>query len=232
MPWEFHATFGELRKPPGTKVSIEPKVFQIDEARNNQVERFLELKDYTHHLWLDDDMCLCDPSVLERLLQDNQPIVSGLYWRADYPHYPILLREYGVDNDVIYEFTYADKPYPKDKLIEVDAVGCGLLLVRREVYEKLKPPYFLWHGDAQQAHGEDMYFSRKVRAAGFKIYVDPRAEALHAVRTLVGSDEAKWAFFRRRYPVNSKKLAMIKKALASVPASSPSLTEPTGGASP
>ena len=226
-PWEFWATLGELHKPPGTRISVEPRFFQIDEARNAQVEKFEKHKEFTHHFWLDDDLCMFDPNVLMRLVQDNQPIVSGLYWRQEWPHYPILLQEHGVGEDVLYDYAYSDTPYPKDKMVQVDAVGCGMLLVKREVYEKIEAPRFLWHGDLKHLHGEDMYFSRKARRAGYPIYVDTRARALHVARTPIGSEEDKWTWFKRRHPPDTKKIARINKALESLRADRLSSLEPT-----
>ena len=205
-----------MRKPAGTSVSIEPKVFMIDRARESQAEKFRKHTEFTHHLWVDDDMCIVDPDALMKLLARDKPIVSALYCRADWPHYPILLKEYGVDKNILFEYEYADKPYPKNQLVPVDAIGFGFVLIKREVYEKIQPPYFKWVDEGNTQYGEDVYFSNKARAAGFKVYVDTGVELLHVVRTPIGPDHVKWAWFRRRYPLDSRKLAMINKAMASL----------------
>jgi GT2 family glycosyltransferase len=227
IPWEFQATFGALIKPKGCSVSYEPKVFMIDAARNAEVEKFLKAKEFTHQLFLDDDLVLLKPDLLMRLLSRNLPIVSGLYFRADFPHYPIILKEYDINDaneTLMHEYVYAEKPYPRDTLLTCDAVGAGLLLVRRDVYEKLKPPYFEW--DTKRQIGEDIWFCRKVREAGFQLRVDTGAVALHCVRAPAGPPELLWEWYRQRFPLNQKKLAMIKKALETI---SPEMKHATGG---
>jgi hypothetical protein len=196
----------------------------IDAARNMEVEKFLKAKEFTHHLFLDDDLVLLKPDLLMRLLSRNLPIVSGLYFRADFPHYPIILKEYGIDDTLMHEYVYADKPYPRDKLLDCDACGAGLLLIRRDVYEKLKPPYFKW--DAERQIGEDIWFCHKVREAGYQLRVDTGAVALHCVRAPAGPPELLWEWYQQRFPTNERKRAMIKKALESV---SPQLIADTGG---
>jgi hypothetical protein len=196
----------------------------IDAARNTEVEKFLN-GEFTHHLFLDDDLVLIKSDCLMRLLSRNLPIVSGLYFRADFPHYPIILKEYVVNSKTImHEYVYADKPYPRDKLIPCDATGAGLLLIRREVYEKMHRPFFKW--DIEHQAGEDIYFSRKVREAGYQLHVDTGAVALHCVRAPAGPPDLLWEWYRLRFPLNDRKLAMIKKALETV---SPQIIADTGG---
>lgn len=61
-----------------------------------------------------------------------------------------------------------------NELVEADRVGTGVLLVATEVLKKIPLPWFLfpWDDKTQSFNGEDYYFCEKVRAAGFKIYVD------------------------------------------------------------
>jgi GT2 family glycosyltransferase len=208
VSWEFCVTFSELQRPPGTLVKFEPRVYQIDVARNNQVDAFLRETEFTHHLWLDDDIVLIHPDSILQLLSRKLPIVSGVYSRSEWPYYPIFLRENKAAKD--YELMYTNSSYPKNRLVKVDAVGAGLLLVRRDVYEKLTPPYFVW----QAKHGEDVYFCKKVRDAGFQIYVDTNVEALHMVRVPVGPDHLRWEWYARRYPPGSHRLSLIRQALS------------------
>jgi hypothetical protein len=105
-------------------------------------------------------------------------------------------------------------------------VGAGLLLIRRDVYPKLKPPYFKW--DLEHDMGEDMWFCRQLKQAGYQMRVDTGAVALHCVRAPAGPPELLWEWYKRRYPPSSRKLAMIKEALERM-AASPKIMEATGG---
>lgn len=58
--------------------------------------------------------------------------------------------------------------------IEVDWVGAGALVIHRKIWETVEWPLFRWEPtqDAilSPGVGEDVSFSRKVRAAGFKVW--------------------------------------------------------------
>ncbi len=75
-------------------------------------------------------------------------------------------------------------PAAKDDLIECDGVGCGCLLIHRSVFEKIKPPYFVMNQG--KYGGEDFYFCRKAKRAGFKIYADPGVLCGHKPKQLIG----------------------------------------------
>lgn len=57
---------------------------------------------------------------------------------------------------------------------EVAHVGFGLCVTKTSVFEKLDLPWFSfqWNPETQDDIGEDVYFCRKARAAGFKVFVD------------------------------------------------------------
>ena len=63
----------------------------------------------------------------------------------------------------------------KDKthLEEVTAIGCGVMLVKREVFENTPRPWFWFEQiPGGKLLGEDVYFCVKAQDAGYKTYLD------------------------------------------------------------
>ena len=116
----------------------------VDWARNSLAEAALD-KDceysegkYTHFLWLDADHAF-NPDMLCVLAAHNVDMVSALYYgRGEDDHLPVV---YVKDNtpDKYKHFPLVQVP---DTLIEVDAVGFGAMLMKREVLEKTPKPWF------------------------------------------------------------------------------------------
>jgi len=132
-------------------------------------------------LMLDSDVIPPKDAIL-RLMRHNLPIVSGVYHRRSNPAgIPVMMKPVGqwvID-------------YPKNALIEVDVVGAGMLLIRRDVLEDLQPVmpgkhWFYWGVDMQgllpqeKCLSEDFVFCREVnKQLGHKIMVDTSVQCLH-----------------------------------------------------
>jgi len=56
-------------------------------------------------------------------------------------------------------------------LVEVDAVGTGAIVIKREVLEKVKAPFsVVWNEDGTMNTGLDFAFCDRAKSAGHKIY--------------------------------------------------------------
>ena len=93
-----------------------------------------------------------------------------------------------------------------DKLIEVHSVGCGCLLVTSEALRKIGNPAFKfdWHvaGNHRYRHGEDEWFSKRAKDAGYTVWMDPAVIPDHYATVRVGlevSDFNGYAFFKPNY---------------------------------
>ena len=138
----------------------------VQNARNLAVEHALE-HNMDYILFVDDDMVIkADEKLFSKLLSHDKDIVAPLFFHRQQPYAPLIFRRTIRANG---HYTTFDNilDYPKD-LIEVDGVGFGCVLIKTEVFKKLKPPYFI-HGDT---FGEDLYFCNTCINAGFKIYCD------------------------------------------------------------
>ena len=126
-------------------------------------------KKFTHILWLDDDQAF-KPDMLVWLARNGHlDVLSAVYYGRQ-KHLPVVyVRD---DNESKYShYTMLTVP---PNVIEVDAVGFGAVLMRREILDKLEEPYFSFKDS-----GEDIYFCAHAKEQGVKIHVDGRYDIGH-----------------------------------------------------
>lgn len=176
-------------------------------------------------LFVDQDIEV-PPHAIVALMDRDLPIVGGLYIARREPYLPQIYT--AKDTEGLNTEHLGAQTTPRDiywpiidydvesaDIMEVDAIGAGCLLVRREVFEHLEElqkdddkwlqsaleeiesntPYWLSERHVKLLHehvrvmdpwwefltdeGEDMYFCRKARAAGYKVYVDLSVKCAH-----------------------------------------------------
>jgi hypothetical protein len=151
----------------------------IADARNEIVQYALDMgADYIY--WLDDDVIAPADSFL-KMWRHQKDIINGVYWSKSNPPMPLLFRG------------HLDMPYLNwhvGDLIEIDAAGNGLTLVKTDVYrtisEKIGGPWYSteygsFPGVKQTPHNntEDLYFYWKAKKAGYKVWADTSIQAHH-----------------------------------------------------
>jgi hypothetical protein len=118
-------------------------------------------------VWFDTDMRFPKDTIY-RLLMHKQPIVC-----AGYPtRKPPLIEPTQYSDDADTRF-YTEKD--STGLQEIASTGFGCVAVHRSVFEAMEPPWFHipWLEDELRHDcGEDIYFCRKARQAGFKVLLD------------------------------------------------------------
>lgn len=131
------------------------------------------------YLFMVDDDMICPPDLFERLYKHNVDIVSPLAFQRRHPHYPVIYKSRSGWDDVKKQRYFANeivKNYPKDTLLECDAVGFGAVLIKRWVIEKMQPPRFM----STSPTGEDILFCYNAREyLGAKVYVDTATKIQH-----------------------------------------------------
>lgn len=145
-----------------------------DIAHNrNQLVDIAINEDYTHILFIDSDMQF-NPDTLDKMLEHNTDIIGLLCHQRKLPPVAVFmpLEQEGNTKDEVVDFVL-----PKE-LFEVLWVGTGILLIKVDVFKKLEKPFFEFGYDGRRI-GEDVYFCRKAREAGFKIMVDPTLATRH-----------------------------------------------------
>lgn len=149
----------------------------VVEGRNYIHDRFLEMTNANYLFMLDSDV-LPPPNVIDRLLRHNLPVVGGYYRKKE--HFIIkdvkgkemdyqrpTVYDYKGFNETAQKFDWTARLEAGKGLEEVDGIGAGCLMLRRDVCEKIgKSPFSLLYG------GEDLTFCRKITGAGYKIVVD------------------------------------------------------------
>ena len=126
----------------------------------------------THILFVDYDV-LPRANTLTKLMAHDKDIVSGVY--------PTTYKcgiTWCLSRDVDFELMPIND-IPKN-LFKVHDVSKGMMLVKMEVFDNLEWPY--WRSEYVKGcvfTGADVYFCRKVKAAGYDLWIDPKLKCNH-----------------------------------------------------
>jgi len=141
------------------------------QSNRNQIVRYFLNTDFDYLVMLDHDI-VPNKRLLD-LIEEDKEIISGLYcgWnRGSLCPFAFVTTEKGKYQDK------GDKPFDiadGKGIIEVDRIGAGALIIKREVLEKLKTPFAVIYDEGGIAQvGEDFEFCRRAQEAGYKIWVD------------------------------------------------------------
>jgi len=143
-------------------------------ARTELAEKFLE-SSCTHILWVDDDNIPGENDLIT-LLEDNLPLVSGIYFRREYPHNPVIImtKQDGIGSEIRPDlYDPVNRP-----IIDVFAVGMGFMLIQREAMEKIKGVGASMF-DVRGNVGEDVWFCAQAHVAGIAVKIDQKVEVGH-----------------------------------------------------
>ena len=145
-------------------------------GRSTFIHNALKDPEVTHLYFMDYDV-VPPNGTLQKLLKHDLPIVAGIYpMNAGIP---------------VWSFKVGSDWFPRhrrilvDTLIEATCVAGSTLLIKREVLEKLPSPCFkieykeITDDGRCYDEGEDEYFSRLAREAGYKLMVDPTIICKH-----------------------------------------------------
>lgn len=154
----------------------------LDVSRNNIVKNALLTKsDYI--FFLDSDMILQE-NTLNRLLSHDEDIVTGIYYKKFSPYTPTIMRkvsDYGYNPIIDFDFGYLTEI--DNNLIEIDAVGLGCILIKTEIFKRLKFPWFkiTWieTNNEPKILSEDYYFCNLLKQNGYKLYADKSVQCKH-----------------------------------------------------
>ena len=171
----------------------------IQNARNMAVDHALA-QDMDYILFIDDDMVIRpEDKLFTKLVEHDKDIVAPLFFHRRHPYAPLLFKR---NIRAGGRYTTFDNIMDYQKgLLQVDGVGCGVVLIKTEVFKKIDNPYFVF-GDT---FGEDLYFCNKAINAGFKIYCDTNIEVGH-----IGDPQVAWESTYRQNEASSK-LFMAQK---------------------
>ena len=111
------------------------------------------------------------PDTLQKLVEMDKPIASGIYFLRNGRGQPCLYQKILTSR----ENPYVHSPvtsFPTTEPFRVDCPGLGCVLFKREVFmnKKLEAPYF---DLSANKYGSDMYFFSKVKWAGIEVWAHP-----------------------------------------------------------
>lgn len=148
--------------------------------RNTILEEAIK-QDFTHVLFIDDDMIFPDDAAI-KMLEHDVDICTGVAFQRGEPHAPCMFLA-SPDKEVY------PVPYIKQGLMEIDACGGYFLLINIESIKNMEAPYFKW-GDFDLGYctkyggvGEDIYFGLKAKISGARVWVDSDIDITHIGET-------------------------------------------------
>ena len=179
-------------------------------------------------LWADVD-ATWHPDAIQRLWDRNKNIVAGCMYRRALPPIPTIgwykglndtgkhLYDLGAFADVTRKYLKwqierqaMGENFPNDlcfdiehdgDLLEVDGCGSHFIMIRKEVFEAMPRP---WYKTVTTSAGEDYWFCRKAKEAGFKIHVDLTVHTGHEVGTDIDFGAREFmAFFKHTERIDS-----------------------------
>ena len=145
-------------------------------GRNKMVVEALDFG-ASHILFMDDDMKFPMDTIARMFLADKD-VVAANATTKEIPAKPTAIT---LDGEILW--TKNDST----GLEECKSVGTGIMMVKAEVFRKIKMPWFdfMWKDEPRfydpekskedhtlELEGEDRNFCGKARKAGFKIYID------------------------------------------------------------
>ena len=155
-------------------------------AREMMAEKSLEYK--CDYLFMVDDDMMAPVNLFYKLVQHDVDIVAPLAFTRNPPHHPVMfiIRE-GFDQAIRqpYYKNEAVNNYPRNKLVECDAVGFGAVLIKTDVFKKMSKMYFMGTPGA----GEDIHFCWRARKAGFHVYMDTSVKLGHISHPVIVTEE-------------------------------------------
>ena len=186
LPAEFvEKVWGPLRWVPLDWCEKIPRICRVPSlplARNILAQQALDAG-ATHLLWVDSDGAMeapPDPNEALRLLyQCDAPIAACLY-RAKQKigfNYAAWVKTEGGYTPI---WQFSGNWFP------VDVTGMHFVLIKREVFEAVKKPWFHWEED--EAPSEDFYFFERAKEAGYQVRIFSEVRLSHLGELKVLSD--------------------------------------------
>lgn len=157
-------------------------------SMNMAVDAVLADPQYAGLIVFDDD-CLPPVDAVVRLIQHaehGKHYVSGMGYMRSYPH-TTTVGKYYKEGPTLVEgtleaagFYWLDKlPEKARGLIEVDFCGVPIAMMTRHLLETIQKPAFGHFDSSGGVMTHDVFFARRVQAAGFPVLVDTTIECGH-----------------------------------------------------
>ncbi len=155
-------------------------------AREMLAAKALEWKcDYLFSV--DDDM-MAPYDLFYKLVKHDVDIVAPLAFTRNPPHRVVMFSTVEGFDSVVgkpYSINTTVHNYPKDRLVECDAVGFGACLIKTEVFRKMSQPWFM----GSIGTGEDIHFCLAAKKLGFRVFMDTATKLGHLSKPVIVTEE-------------------------------------------
>ncbi len=145
-------------------------------ARERLAESALEIG--ADYLFMVDDDMMAPPDLFYKLVKHDKDIIAPLAFTRNPDHKPVIYETIeGYDKGIgtKYGLTRFVLNYPKNQLVECDAVGFGAVLIKTEVFRRMPKPWFF----GMESTGEDITLCLKARKLGFSVWMDTSVKLGH-----------------------------------------------------
>jgi hypothetical protein len=144
----------ELRGKYRVSVLVE-KWLDLAEAQNRMAQYFLQ-NSFDYLLFCDDDVYGHTAAMVEALEKANVPVAAMQAYQRHYPFPNLLMQgDQGIDKDSGYG--------------DIDLTGFQMLLLRREVFQRLNEPYFIAQHDGTVSWATDHVFFKRMKNVNIKM---------------------------------------------------------------
>jgi hypothetical protein len=140
------------------------------------------------YLFMIDDDMMAPVDVFYSLAKHDVDLVAALAFTRNPPHDAVMFSTIeGFDNvtKLPYFVNNKVKNYPRNKLVECDAVGFGAVLIKTEIFKKMKQPFFM----GTMGTGEDIHFCLAAKKLGFRVFMDTATKLGHLSSPIIVTEE-------------------------------------------
>ena len=136
----------------------------VQRARNGLVHGFMQRKECTHLMFIDADIRF-NPADIITMMEADKDIICGIYPKKEINWRTVEgAVKNGVPTQYLRHFTGSmvvnlvdykgEVTVPRDKPVEIFAGGTGFMLIKRKVFEKLKPVVASYINDVGDTSGQ------------------------------------------------------------------------------
>lgn len=140
------------------------------------------------YLFMIDDDMMAPVDLFYKLAKHDVDIVAPLAFTRNPPHRSVMFKVIEGYDSVLRKDYFVNTPvfnYPRNKLVECDAVGFGAVLIKTEIFKKMNKPYFM----GSVGTGEDVHFCLASRKIGYKVFMDTATKLGHLSHPIVVTEE-------------------------------------------
>lgn len=146
------------------------------------------LKWNADYLFMIDDDMTAPVDTFYQLVKHDVDIVAPLAFTRNPPHRAVMFSVIDGFDEVTKRNYYINNPvnnYPRNKLVECDAVGFGGVLINTNVLKKMKRPWFM----GTMGCGEDIHFCVQAKKLGFRVFMDTSVKLGHLSHPVIVTEE-------------------------------------------